>query len=59
VTTNADNLHFGLPLTPADIAPPITFRCRHCGTERLWAEQECSGGRLETTKQERGRGNGT
>ena len=52
--TDADTVPFGLHLKPADIAPPVTFRCRRCDTERLWTEQECSGCRSQGTKAKAG-----
>ena len=55
VATDVGKLPFGLHLTHGDIAPPVTFRCRRCETERLWAERECVGCQSQTTAQKRQR----
>jgi hypothetical protein len=46
VPLDADELPFGLLLKHADIAPPLTFMCRHCGAVYPWEEPhdfDCQG----------------
>jgi hypothetical protein len=55
VTIDADKPPFGLHLKHADIAPPLTFLCRRCGTERLWEEPHGFDCQVATTEQKRKR----
>jgi hypothetical protein len=55
VTTDADNLPFGLPLKSADIAPPVTFRCRRCGAVCQWEEPHGFDCQVATAEQKRKR----
>jgi hypothetical protein len=55
VTLDADNLPVVLHLKHADIAPPLTFICRRCGTEHLWSEPHGLDCQVATTEQQRKR----
>ena len=55
VTLDADQLPVVLHLKHADIAPPLTFICRRCGTVCQWEEPHGFDCQVTTIEQQRKR----
>jgi hypothetical protein len=53
IPTDADKLPVVLHLKHADIAPPLTFICRRCGTVCRWAEPHGFDCQVATIEQQR------